>query len=121
MMKKNKGFTRVYKAAFYSYRGLLSALRHEASFRQELVAACVLIPAVFFLDVSNVERILMVGAVVLVLIVELLNSGIEAAVDRMGYEHHELSGRAKDFGSAAVFVSILLWAFVWGSILFGVA
>ncbi len=117
MMKKNRGFTRVYKAMFYSYRGLLQAFQHEAAFRQETLAACVLIPLAFWFDVTRVERVLLVGAVVFVLVVELLNSGIEAVVDRVGFEHHELAGRAKDIGSAAVFVSILLWAFVWATLL----
>ncbi len=116
-MRKNKGFLRVYKAAYYSYRGLISAVRYEASFRQELFFACVLLPLAFFFDVTVVERILLVASVLLVLIVELLNSAVEAVVDRIGEEQHELAGRAKDLGSAAVFLCILLWAFVWASIL----
>ena len=116
--KKNRGFTRVYKAAFYSYKGFLSAARSEEAFQLELVLTCIFIPLAFWLDVSNVERILLVASVVLVLIVELLNTGIETVVDRVGLEHHELAGKAKDLGSAAVFVTLLLWGFVWGSILF---
>lgn len=118
MIEKNKGFARLFKASFYSYKGLVSAFRHEAAFRQELFFALILVPLAFWLPVTKLERIGMVAAVVLVLIVELLNSGIEAVVDRVGYEHHELAGRAKDMGSAAVSISILLWAYVWGSILF---
>ncbi len=116
-MEKNRGFTRVYKASVYSFMGLLAAFRYEAAFRQELVLACLIIPLAFFLPVENLERVVMVSAVVLVLVVELLNSAIEAVVDRVGLEQNELAGRAKDMGSAAVFVSILLCVFVWGAIL----
>lgn len=118
-VKKNRGFTRIKKAAFYSYKGVLSAFRHEAAFRQEVFFAIILIPLAHWLDVSHIERVLLVGCVVLVLIVELLNSGIEAVVDRVGYEHHELAGRAKDLGSAAVSISLILWAYVWATVLFG--
>ena len=118
MIEKNTGLTRLFKAAFYSYKGFVSAFKHEASFRQEVLLAIVLIPLAFWLDVTKLERVAMVGAVVVVLIVELLNTGIEAVVDRVGYEKHELAGRAKDMGSAAVFMSLILWAYVWASILF---
>ncbi len=118
MIEKNKGFTRVYKAAYYSYKGFRSALVNEAAFRQELFFAVLLIPLAFWLPVTKLERIVMVSVVLVVLIVELLNSGIEAVVDRIGYDHHELAGRAKDMGSAAVLISLILWAYVWGSILF---
>lgn len=118
MIKKNKGFTRVYKAAYHSYRGLLQAVCHEAAFQQEVILAVILIPATFFLDVTNVERILLVSAIVFVMVVELLNTAVEAVVDRVGYEHHVLAGQAKDLGSAAVFVSIFLAIFIWVSILF---
>lgn len=118
MIKKNKGFTRVYKAAYYSYRGLLQAIKHEAAFQQEVILALVLVPLAFFLEVTTVERILLVGAVLFVMIVELLNTAVEAVVDRIGYEHHVLAGQAKDLGSAAVLVSIFLAIFVWVSILF---
>ena len=118
MIEKNKGFTRVYKAAYYSYKGFRACFVNEAAFRQELVLALILVPLALWLPVSKMERIAMVSVVILVLIVELLNSGIEAVVDRVGYEKHELAGRAKDMGSAAVLMSLLLWAYVWGSILF---
>ncbi|WP_086931326.1 diacylglycerol kinase [Agarilytica rhodophyticola] len=118
MIKKNTGFTRVSKAAYYSYKGVRSALVYEAAFRQEMCFALVLIPATFWLPVSKMERIALVASVILVLIIELLNSSIEAVVDRIGYEKHELAGRAKDMGSAAVLISLLLWGYVWGSILF---
>lgn len=117
MMQKQKGLTRLFRACLYSYKGLRHAFWHEAAFRQEFLAAMVLIPAACLLDVTVTERILLVTSVVLVLIVELLNTGIEAVVDRVGFELHELAGIAKDMGSAAVLVSILLWLFVWGSIL----
>ncbi len=115
---KSKGFTRIYKAMIYSFKGIVACFRHEAAFRQEAFLAAILIPLAFWLDVTPVERILMVSVVVLILVVELLNSAIEAVVDRVGEEHHELSGRAKDIGSAAVFVCLVLWAYIWGSILF---
>lgn len=118
MIKKNKGFTRVYKAAYYSYRGLLQAICHEAAFQQEVILALILIPVTFFLDVTPVERVLLISAVGFVMVVELLNTAIEAVVDRIGYEHHELAGQAKDLGSAAVFVSIFLAIFIWVSLLF---
>ncbi|MCG6221590.1 diacylglycerol kinase [Vibrio diabolicus] len=105
-------------ATVYSLQGLKAAFKHEAAVRQE---AGLLIFAVILLcwfDVTSVERILMIGSLVLVLIVELLNSAIEAVVDRIGVEHHELSGRAKDIGSAAVLVSLIFAAFTWLSILF---
>ena len=116
-MRKNTGFTRVLKAIFYSYKGLTYALQNEAAFRQEALGAAVLLPLTFWLDVTPVERLLLVISVVLVLIVELLNTGIEAVVDRIGLERHALAGIAKDTGSAAVFLSLILCAFVWASIL----
>ncbi len=118
MVEKNKGFTRVYKAMSYSYNGVRACFMNEAAFRQELTLAFILIPLTFWLPVSKMERIVMVSVVVMVLIVELLNSAIEAVVDRIGYEKHELAGRAKDMGSAAVLISLILWGYVWGSILF---
>ncbi|MFT5082251.1 MAG: diacylglycerol kinase (ATP) [Lentisphaeria bacterium] len=118
MTEKNTGFTRLFKAFYYSYKGIVAAFRHEAAFRQELLLALVLIPVVYWFPVSKLERLAMVGVVVLVLVVELLNSAIEAVVDRVGYEKHELAGRAKDMGSAAVLISLMLWVYVWASILF---
>ncbi|HGM9948923.1 TPA: diacylglycerol kinase [Providencia rettgeri] len=113
MASQVKGFTRVIKAAGYSLKGLKAAWVNEAAFRQESVAAIIAIFIVFYLDISYIDRILLVSSVVLVAIVELLNSAIEAVVDRIGSEYHELSGRAKDIGSAAVFVSIGLALFIW--------
>lgn len=113
MASQVKGFTRVIKAAGYSLKGLKAAWVNEAAFRQESVAAIIAIFIAFYLDISYIDRVLLVSSVVLVAIVELLNSAIEAVVDRIGSEYHELSGRAKDIGSAAVFVSIGLALFIW--------
>ncbi len=112
-MEKNTGIKRVLKAGVYSFNGLVAAFRYEAAFRQELLLAVIFIPLAFILDLSSLERVALIGVTVLVLIVELLNSAVEAVVDRIGLEFHELSGRAKDLGSAAVLVSLLLWAYVW--------
>lgn len=110
---KNTGIRRVIKACGYSWAGITAAFRNEAAFRQELALCVVFIPLAFFVAEGPVERALLIGVSLLVLVVELLNSAIEALVDRVGTEHHELSGRAKDMGSAAVFMSLLLWVFVW--------
>lgn len=93
--------------------GTQGGYRHEAAFRQELLLAIIFIPLAFFIAQSAVERIVLIGLTFLVLIVELLNSAVEALVDRVGLEHHELSGRAKDMGSAAVLLSLLIWAYAW--------
>ncbi len=110
---------RLVPATRNSLAGLRSAFRHEAAFRQELIATAILTPVAFLLGDDGVERALMIGVLLLVLVVELLNSAIEAAVDRIGPEQHELSGRAKDFGSAAVFLSLLAVPVVWGLVLLG--
>lgn len=115
---RNKGIRRILKASIYSLQGLKAALKYEAAVRQELVLLIIAVLLLYWFDVSQVERILMLGTVVLVLIVELINSAIEAVVDRIGVERHELSGRAKDMGSAAVFVALLFAAFTWSYILF---
>ena len=113
MANQTKGFTRVIKAAGYSLKGLKAAWINEAAFRQESVAAIIAVMIAFYLDISYVDRLLLISSVVLVAIVELINSAIEAVVDRIGEEYHELSGRAKDIGSAAVFITIGLALFVW--------
>lgn len=118
-MQKYTGLTHFFKAAGYSMQGLKSAVKYEAAFRQELVAAVILLPLAFWLGKSKLEIALMVGSVLVVLVVELLNSGLEAIVDRVGKEYHELSGRAKDLGSAAVFLSVVNCVVVWLIILFG--
>ncbi len=107
------GLTRILNATGYSLKGLQAALRHESAFRQELALCLVLLPAAFWLGQGAVERSLLIGSLLLVLIVELLNSAVEAVVDRFGDERHELSGRAKDMGSAAVFVSLLNVLVIW--------
>ncbi|MGR5172372.1 diacylglycerol kinase [Vibrio owensii] len=109
----NTGLNRIIKATGYSAKGLRAAFKHEAAIRQELVMLAIAIVLVCVFDLSVIERILMLGVVVLVLIVELINSAIEAVVDRVGVEHHELSGRAKDIGSAAVMVALAFAGFTW--------
>jgi diacylglycerol kinase (ATP) len=115
--KSTGGIKRVFKAAGYSMQGFIGAWKNEAAFRQELSLAALMLPFAIFLDVSTLERIALIGVLALVLIVELLNSAVEAAIDRIGVEKHELSGRAKDLGSAAVFISLAMVIFVWASIL----
>ena len=117
MANQATGLTRIIKAAGYSYKGLSAAWQHEAAFRQELVVTVLAIILAVWLDVRAIARILLIGSVALVMIVEILNSAIEAVVDRIGSEHHELSGRAKDMGSAAVSLAIVLALFVWGTVL----
>lgn len=114
----NTGLKRIIKATGYSAKGLRAAFKHEAAIRQELVMLAIAIVLVCVFDLSVIERILMLGVVVSVLIVELINSAIEAVVDRVGVEHHELSGRAKDIGSAAVMVALGFAGFTWLYILF---
>ena len=107
------GFTRIINASRYSWQGLRAAWRHEAAFRQEIWLAVVLVPLGLYLGNGGVEKALLVSSVLLLPLVELLNSALEAVVDRLGEEHHELSGRAKDMGSAAVGVAILVMIVVW--------
>ena len=114
MPKSDKrGLARISAAARISLTGLGTALRHEAAFRQEAALAVVLIPAAFWIGGNAVERALLLGSWLLVMIVELLNSAIEAVVDRIGLDRHELSARAKDMASAAVFVSLVLAGSIW--------
>jgi diacylglycerol kinase (ATP) len=110
----NTGLRRILRATQYSALGLSAAWKHEAAFRQELALVVVLLPAAIWLGQTALERALLITCLLVVLIVELLNSAIEAAIDRHGEELHELSGRAKDMGSAAVFVSLVLVVVVWG-------
>lgn len=114
--KGKTGLRRLVNALFYSIAGLSDAFRHESAFRQEALLAAILIPTSFFLPVTAVERALLIASVLLVMIVELLNTSVEAAIDRISFDHHSLSKRAKDIGSAAVFISIVLLATVWGLI-----
>ena len=113
---ENTGIRRILRATKFSAQGLAQAWQHEAAFRQELVLVLLLAPVAVWLGQTALERAVLIGCCLIVLIVELINSAIEAAIDRHGDEHHELSGRAKDMGSAAVFVSLVLVAVVWGLI-----
>jgi diacylglycerol kinase (ATP) len=117
--KGKTGLRRVWNALLYSMDGFRAAFRHEDAFRQEVLLACLLIPFAVFLPASGVGKALMVGSVLLVLIVELLNSAVEATVDRISLENHLLAKRAKDLGSAAVFVSLVNVLVVWGLVLLG--
>ncbi len=116
--KSTSGLARIRAAFGYSMRGLALAWRYEHAFRQELFLAVPLLITAAVLQLTAVERVLLIGSVVLVLIVELLNSAIEAVVDRVSLERHELSGHAKDLGSAAVFVAVALCGLTWGLVLF---
>jgi diacylglycerol kinase (ATP) len=116
---KPRGVTRVLRAARASWLGLAGCFREEAAFRQELALAIVVIPLGLWLGHTGVERALLVAPMLLVLIVELLNSAIEATVDRIGLERHQLSGLAKDIGSAAGLMSFILLAAVWLLVLLG--
>lgn len=113
------GIRRILFAARYSAQGLGAALRHEAAFRQEAVLAAVAVPLGLWLGATGLERALLVAAVLQVLVVELLNSGLENAIDRIGDAEHPLSGRVKDMGSAAVLLSLVLAAVVWALVLLG--
>ena len=107
------GLTRLLNATRYSLAGLRAALRHEEAFRQELILAALLVPLGLWLGANGVERALLAGSVLLVLVVELLNSALEAAVDRISLDDHPLAGRAKDMGSAAVMIALAGAALVW--------
>lgn len=117
--KGKTGFRRIWNALFYSRDGFRAAFKHEDAFRQEAIAAAVLMPVAWILPVSGSGKAMMAASVILVLIVELLNSAVEAAVDRISLEHHQLAKRAKDMGSAAVFLSLINVPIVWGLVIFG--
>ena len=119
MAGRTLDFGRIVRATRHSLAGLRSAIRGEAAFRQELILALVLIPVAVWLGDNGIERALMIGSLLAVLIVELVNSAIETVVDRVGTEFHDLSGRAKDLGSAAVFISLIAVPVVWGLVLLG--
>ena len=112
------GFARIRRALLCSFAGLGAAFRNESAFRQEVALAAVLVPVAAVLPASPVERALLIGSVLLVLVVELLNSAIEAAVDRISLDDHALARQAKDMGSAAVLVSLVGCAAVWGLVLY---
>src|SRR5687768_10725123 len=115
--KGKTGLVRIWHAFFHSCSGLTDAWRHESAFRQEIMLAAALIPVAFLLPVTRGERALLVASVLLVMIVELLNTGVEVAIDRISFEHHSLSKRAKDIGSAAVLLALVLLALVWAIVL----
>jgi len=117
--KGKTGLERLMNALGYSLQGMVSAFRHEEAFRQEALLAAVLIPIALAMHVEPVAKALMIASVVLVLVVELLNSAVEAAVDRVSLENHRLAKRAKDIGSAAVFLSLINVVAVWALILLG--
>ena len=115
--KGKTGLRRVRNAFFYSMAGFSAAYKNEDAFRQEVLLALILVPLAFFLPVSGIGRAIMIGSILLVLMVELLNSAIEATVDRISIEHHSLAKQAKDIGSAAVFVALANVAIVWTLVL----
>ena len=108
-----KGLKRFINAVLFSFAGFKAAWKHEEAFRQELLVFIASVPLAIWLANSNVEKVLLIASVVLVMVIELLNSAIEAVVDRVGVEYHELAGRAKDIGSAAVMLTILLAVATW--------
>jgi len=117
--KGKTGLRRIWNALFYSIDGLTAAFRHEDAFRQEALLALVLIPVALLLPASGIGKALMIASVFLVLIVELLNSAVEAAVDRISLENHRLAKRAKDIGSAAVLMALINVVVVWVLVLIG--
>lgn len=114
----NTGFKRLFNAFFFSMDGLRACMRTEEAFRTEIYLSIIFIPLGFWLGDTAIEKILLVGSIFLVFIVELLNTAVERAIDRISFEHHELSKEAKDMGSAAVLFSIIVMLMTWGLILF---
>lgn len=117
--KGKSGFRRIWNAFHYSLDGLRAAWRHEDAFRQESLLAALLVPLGLWLGDGGVEKALLAGSVLMVLVVELLNSAVEATVDRISLDDHQLAKRAKDIGSAAVLLALLVTALVWGLVLAG--
>lgn len=117
MANRNQGgIGRIWHATLYSLAGIRVAWEHEAAFRQEVLLSMVLVPSAFWLGHSTVERLMLISSCLVVLITELLNSAVEAAIDRISDDQHRLSARAKDLGSAAVFTSLWLAGITWGLI-----
>ncbi len=110
---KNTGFKRVWKASIYSTQGIKAAWKHESAFRQECTLGLIMLPLAFVIAETWVEASVLIAVCFLVLIIELLNSAIEAVVDRIGHEHHDLAGQAKDMGSAAVMLSLIMASGTW--------
>ncbi|WP_321276805.1 diacylglycerol kinase [Thiomicrorhabdus indica] len=118
MKSPHTGFKRVIYAAGYSWKGFKSTWKHEAAFRQEVWLFALLLPVAFWLSETLLEWIALIAVLLLVMVVELLNSAVESVVDRVGSDFHKLSGRAKDQGSAAVLISFVIAFMVWGGMLF---
>ena len=114
--KGNRGLTRAWHAAKNSWCGLVYAFLEESAFRQELCLFVLLTPLTFFLPIGYLEKVLLVSSLIMVLVVELLNSSVEAAIDRISFEHHDLSKRAKDFGSAAVMLTLFIALLMWSAV-----
>jgi diacylglycerol kinase (ATP) len=114
--KGNRGLTRAWHAAKNSWCGIVYAFQEESAFRQELFLLVVLSPVALFLPISPLEKCALIASLIMVLVVELLNSSVEAAIDRISFDHHDLSKRAKDFGSAAVMLALLIAAILWATI-----
>lgn len=117
-IEKHTGLRRLFKAFFYSIDGLKAAFQSEEAFRLEVALAVVLIPVAAIVSVTPAERALLIGSVLIVMIVELINSALEALVDRISLERHPLSKQIKDVGSAAVLIAVALFLVTWGVILF---
>ena len=115
--KGKKGLTRLWNALGYSRDGIAAAWHHEAAFREEILLATIAIPLAFYLGKTGVDRALLVGSIILILIVEILNSAVEAVVDKASPEKHDLAKRAKDMGSAAVLFSLTNAAVIWACVL----
>ena len=111
--KGNRGLTRAWHAAKNSWCGIVYAFEEESAFRQELTLLIALAPVALFLPISPIEKCALITSLIMVLVVELLNSSVEAAIDRISFDHHDLSKRAKDFGSAAVMLALLIAALLW--------
>ena len=114
--KGNRGLTRAWHAAKNSWCGLVYAFLEESAFRQELALFILLTPLALFLPISHLEKALLISSLIMVLVVELLNSSVEAAIDRISFEHHDLSKRAKDFGSAAVMLALFITLLMWSAV-----
>jgi diacylglycerol kinase (ATP) len=116
--KGNRGLARAWHAAKNSWCGLVYAYTEESAFRQELTLIALLTPVAIALPVSLFEKSLLISSLMMVLVIELLNSSVEAAIDRISFEHHDLSKRAKDFGSAAVMLALFVAAILWAAVCF---
>jgi len=114
--KGNRGLARAWHAAKNSWCGLVYAFQEESAFRQELTLFVLLTPVAFVLPISHLEKVLLISSLIMVLVVELLNSSVEAAIDRISFEHHDLSKRAKDFGSAAVMLALFIAVLMWSAV-----